>query len=226
MTTAQYNLKADKRVLMGKKVKQLRSQGMTPANISGKIKEPVAITVPTKEFIKIYNDAGETGVVYVTVEGEKSARPTLIETVDYDRMAKKILHVSFRQVDLKEKVTAMVPVELVGELTLTDASVNQMIQEIEVEALPTDFPEAFTIDLAKFTEIGQEITVKQLDYDASKLTLSAEPDDIVVQVQELQQMAEEPAAEAAPAEGAEGEAAATPAEGGEAASAAEEKKEE
>jgi hypothetical protein len=28
---------------------------------------------------------------------------------------KKLLHVSFRQVDLKEKVTAMVPVELVGE---------------------------------------------------------------------------------------------------------------
>lgn len=217
MKNAQYQLKAEKRTLFGKKSKQLRAKGLVPANISGKVKEPVAITVPAKEFHKIYMEAGETAVVYVQVDGDKE-RPTLIDTVDYNPLTRKLIHVSFRQVDLKEKVTAAVPVELTGELTVKDASINQMFQEIEVEALPTDFPEAFTIDLAQFTEIGQEFTVAQLKADSSKLTLSLEPDEILLQVQELQQMAEEPVEEAAPVEGAEG---AAPAEGGEAAPAAE-----
>lgn len=229
MTNEQYQLKAEKRTLFGKKSKQLRAKGQVPANISGKIDKPVAITVAAKEFHKIYMDAGETGVVYIQVDGEKKARPTLIDSVDYDPMTRKALHVAFRQVDLKEKVSAAVPVELIGELTVKDASINQMIQEIEVEALPTDFPEAFEIDLSLFTEIGQEFTVAQLKADPSKLTLDVEPDSILVQVQELQQMAEEPVEEAAPAEGEAAAEGATPAEGGEAPAAegaAEEKKEE
>lgn len=227
MAKAQYNLKAEERTLVGKKSKQLRAKGITPANISGKVEKSLTISVSEKEFNKIYSEAGETGVVYVQLDGEKEKRPTLIDDVHYDAMTRRVLHVSFRQVDLKEKVMAVVPVELVGELAVQEASVNQMIQEIEVEALPTDFPDAFTIDLSTFTEIGQEVTVDQLQYDKSKLTLSLEPEDIVIQIQELQQMAEEPVEEVAPAEGAEG-AEATPAEG-EAKpaeeSAAEEKKE-
>ncbi|MEO8581575.1 MAG: 50S ribosomal protein L25 [Patescibacteria group bacterium] len=203
MTNTQHQLKAEPRTLFGKKSKQLRNKGQVPANISGKIKVPVAITVDAKEFRKIHLDAGETAVVYIQVDGEKEKRPTLIDSVDLDVMSRKPLHVTFRQVDLKEKVTATVPVELTGELAVTDASINQMFQEIEVEALPTDFPEAFTIDLTQFTEIGQEFTVRQLKADSTKLTLSLEPDEILLQVQELQQMDEEPV-EAAPAEGVEG----------------------
>jgi large subunit ribosomal protein L25 len=217
MTNQQYQLQAEKRTLFGKKSKQLRAKGLVPANISGKINQPVAVTVPGKEFHKIYMDAGETGVVYVQVEGEKKARPTLIESVDYDPMTRKPLHVSFRQVDLKEKVTATVPVELVGELSINDASVNQIVQEIEVEALPTDFPEAFEIDLSQFTEIGQEFTVAQLKADPEKLSLALEPDEVLVQIQELQQM-EEVTEEAPVAEGEVAEGAA-PAEGGESAPA-------
>lgn len=191
MTNEQYQLNAQKRILLGKKAKRVRAEGLIPANIFGKVASSIAISVNHKEFSKMYADAGETGVVYLQVEGEKSKRPTLIDSVEYDPMTGKALHVSFRQVDLKQKVTAVVPVELIGELAVQEASVNQMVQEIEVEALPTDFPEAFTIDLTQFTEIGQEFTVKQLSYDASKLTLSIEPDEVLLQVQELQQMAEE-----------------------------------
>ena len=229
MTNAQHELSAKKRTLLGKKAKRLRATGEVAANIFGKVTDSTAITVNAKEFKKVYDEAGDTGVIYVQITEEKNNRPTLVDSVEIDPLSGKVLHVSLRQVNLKEKVSAAVPVELVGELTLQEASANQMVQEIEVEALPTDFPEAFTIDLSQFTEIGQEFTVKQLSYDSSKLSLSLEPDDVLVQIQELQQMAEEPV-EVAPVEGAEG---ATPAEGAEGAAptteagaeSAEEKKE-
>lgn len=207
MTTQQYNLKAVNREIFGKKTKRLRVMGQVPANISGKIKEPVAITVEAKAFSKIYQDAGETAVVYLQVGEEKQTRPTLVDSVEYNPLTKKLVHVSFRQVSLKEKVSAAVPVELIGELSVKDASVNLMHEEIEVEALPTDFPEAFEIDLALFTEIGQEFTVKELKADPEKLTLSLEPDEVLVQIQEVQQMAEEPV-EAPAEEAAESVAAA------------------
>lgn len=229
MTNVQHELKAEKRTLLGKKSKRVRAQGNVPANIFGKVDSSLAISVSAKEFQKIYAEAGETGVVYLFVGDEKKNRPTLIDEVEMDPLTRKVLHVSFRQVDLNEKVSAAVPIETVGELAVQEATIQLMHEEVEVEALPTDFPESFTIDLSQFTEIGQEFFVKQLDYDRTKLELSLEQDELLLQVQEVQQMAEEPVEETPAAEGAEGEAAPAaegekPAEG-EAKPAEEEKKE-
>lgn len=207
MTSTQHQLAAQKREVFGKQTKKLRNAGQIPANISGKVDQPVAITVDAKTFTKVYDEAGETAVIYVSIDGEKSNRPVLVDEVDYHPMLRVITHASLRQVDLKEKVTATVPVELVGELDINDANPLLIVEELEVEALPTDFPEAFEIDLSQFTEIGQEFTLGQLKIDTSKLTVELPEDTVLLQVQEVEQMAE--VVEEAPAEGeaVEGEAA-------------------
>lgn len=191
MTSNQYALTANKRTLTGKKTKQLRAQGLVPANIFGDVKESIAISVDPKAFRKIYAEAGENSVVQLTVDNEKTTRPVLIDELDIDPIRQELRHVTFRQVDLKEPVTAEVSVEVVGELDVLGATIVVVRDVIEVEALPTDLPESFIIDASKFTEIGQEVLAEQLDYDKTKVTLNIEMDEPIVQVQEEQQMVEE-----------------------------------
>lgn len=212
------------RTLAGKKVGVLRRQGLIPANISGNLDKTIPVTVESRKFDKLYEEVGDTGLFYLTVNGEKAERPVLVDDVQLDPISAKVLHVVFRQVDLTEKISAEVPVELVGEVEIKDAMVVVLKDIVEVEALPQDFPEKFEVDVTQFTQIGDMVTYKDLKFDRSKVSLTIEEDQLdepIVMVQEIKEEVE--VVEEVPAEGAEA-AAPAPAEGE--AAPAEEKKAE
>ena len=177
-----------------KKNKQIRREGRIPANVYQAGEESIVLEVDTLKFEKLYNEAGDTSLVYLTVEGIKNALPVMIDEVQYDHMGEPI-HVVFRKVKLTEKISTNVPVELVGEFDVENAVLVLVKDEVEVEALPTDFPENFTIDQSKFTQVGDSITLADLEYDKEKVTLvlgeDENPEEVtVVSVQE--QREEEP----------------------------------
>lgn len=150
-------LKAEKRAILGSKVKKLRRQGIIPANIFGRTVESKAVQVSDVEFSRVYKDAGETNLIWVKVEGEEKERPTLVKALTLDPVTGAKLHIDFHQVNLKEKVTANVPVEIVGEVQMVKDGLAVMdinLHELEVEALPTDIPENITFDVSGLKEIG------------------------------------------------------------------------
>lgn len=203
MFAGDMKLTGKKRTLLGKKVKQLRREGSVPANIFGDVKESQAITLNTREFVKVYKEAGDTSVIALSIDGETKGRPVLVDSVEYHPLHQTVMHVSFRQVNLKEKISAEVPIELINQLEIKEVTPVLLRESIEVEALPNDLPEAFEIDLAKFTEVGQEVTIAQLPYDHSKVEiLEDDLEQVVLQIQEVKQM-EEVVEETPVAEGAE-----------------------
>lgn len=178
------SLKAEKRKVLGRKVKKLRREGILPANIYGKKIKSQAIQVPLAEFNKIFKKVGETGVVELSVNS--SNRPVLINSVQLDPVSDTPIHADFLQVDLKEKVTAGVPVELTGESPAEKqglGTVVQQIDEIEVEALPGDLPEKFEIDLSVLTEVNQQVQVKDLTVDKKKVEVKQDGQQIIVKVE-------------------------------------------
>src|SRR3972149_2385455 len=208
-----YTLSAQKREVVGRKVKNLRSQGLLPANVYGKKVKSQSITVSLKEFEDVFKKAGETSLVSLVLKNGKSEeRAVLISNVQKDTISETPIHIDFRQVDLKEKVTAEGPVELKGESPAEKTSVGTVVQyidEIEVEALPGDLPEKFVVDVSSLAEVDQAIFVKDLEIEKAKVTVKVAPEEIVVKVEPPQKEKEvtPPAAEA-PVEGA------VPAEGG------------
>ena len=190
--------KTQPREVVGKKVSQLRRKGFVPANISGNVDKTLPVVVELAKFDKLYSQVGDTGLFYLSVEGEKKDRPVLITEVQRDPITNAALHVVFRQVDLSEKITAEVPVVVVGEFEMKGVVLATLHDVVEVEALPQDFPEKFEIDAAQFTEIGQMVTFKELHYDHSKVTLMVDEElleDPVVMVQEVKEEVESEATE-------------------------------
>lgn len=202
---AKLNLKVDKRTITGRQVKKLRLEGFLPANIFGHGVDSLSIQVKAKDFASVFGQAGETQVIYLQVETEKDPRPVLVSDIEYDPVSDQPLHVDFHQVNLKEKVTANVPFEIVGESAAVKelgANIITMFSELEVEALPTDLPEKIIADVSHLTTIGDVIKVSDLNVDRTKVELTEDPETVLVTVVEQQ------AEEAAPAAPAETEAAA------------------
>jgi large subunit ribosomal protein L25 len=182
-------LSANKRELLGKQVKTLRSKGVLPGNIYGKGLESVAVSLPEKEFRVISRSAGETGVVYLKIEGEDKDRPVLIHSISKHPITRALIHADLYQVNLREKTTANVPIIMVGENELEkngEALIMQVLNEIEVEALPTDIPHEFQIDITSLLEIGQSIKVSDLNYDREKVEIKMDTEENVLIVQEAQ----------------------------------------
>ncbi len=197
-----YAITAQKRTVTGKKVKQLRKQGVLPAHLYGAGTEPQSLQVDTKDFLSVYTEAGATGLTDLTVEGQ--VHPVLIQNVQHDFVKRTPVHVDFLQVNLKEKLTAMIPVILEGEpQAVTDkiGILMQVTNEVEVEALPTDLPESFTVDVSHLAAIDEQITIADLKAPMG-VVLTGDPTTTIAKITEL--VAAEPEPEPVAAEGEEG----------------------
>lgn len=177
-----YTLQAQKREVTGRQVKKLRRQGQLPATIYGKKVASVSVTVRASDFAKVYEEAGETGLVELTLEGK--LRPVLIHNVQKHPVTSRPLHVEFYQVDLKEKVRTEVPVVVVGESPAVAQKVGvilTLLNEVEVEALPADLPEKITVDVSALSEVDQELRVGDLKVP-SGVSILTEANVVVVKV--------------------------------------------
>lgn len=199
-------LKAEARTISGKQVKKLRREGITPANIYGKSFESVSIQLPIKDFEAIYSKVHETGLVDLTVG--KETYPVLIHNVQRNPISHDAIHVDFYKVNLKEKVKTSIPVIAVGEAEAEKQKVGALMQslnEVEVEALPTELPENIEVSIEHLKEIDDHILVSDLKVPSGVEILTA-PETTVFRITELiSQEAEELEAEeeAAAAEAAE-----------------------
>ncbi len=237
-------LKAKEREILGKKVKYLRREGLIPAHVFGKQVETEHVSVKSADFLKVFKEAGETGLVDLKI-GETKIRPVLIREVQKDPILGTPLHIDFYQVNLSEKTTVAVPIVLIGDepelVHSGEAVIIQPMMEVSVEALPADLPENIEVDITPLKAIDDAITVSELKVP-QEVTILADGEAVVAKLdnavtEEMQQLMEEQAAETAAAaeaaaeetgEAAEGEQAEGEegAEGAEAEEKAEESSEE
>lgn len=211
---------AEKRTVLGKKVKTLRKAGVVPAHVFGHKIKTEHVQVSTSEFHKVFEKVGETGIISLTIGSDQ--RPVLVRSTQVHPATDDLLHIDFYQVNLSEKVKVNVPIEIVGEAPAVGKKIGLLltpVSEIEIEALPADLPENIEVDIAGLSEIGHEIKVKDLKIDRAKIDVLADEELVVAQIGELvtKEMEEleaeveaeqaEAASAEAPVEGAEGEEA-------------------
>jgi large subunit ribosomal protein L25 len=213
------SLKVEKRSILGKKIRKLRREGILPANVYGKEFKSVSVQVPIKDFLSVYGRAHETGLVDLGINSE--IIPVLIHNVQIDPVTQTPLHADFFKVNLKEKITARVPVIAAGEAkAVIDKTglLEQPVSELEVEALPTDLPERIEVNVDKLEKVDDQITVSEVKAPEG-VTIITDASQVIFKIGELvtkEMEAEIAAAEAeaqAAATEAQAEAGAAPAEG-------------
>lgn len=157
------NLKAEKREITGKQVKKLRMEGKLPVGVFGKDVKSESLSVPMKEFMAIYAKVGATGLIELEYGGK--SQHVLVTKLQIHPLSRQPLHAELHAVKLTDKIKANVPIELSGESPAVRDAIGVLLQtlnEVEVEALPTELPEAIVVDAEALSEVGQQIKVSDL----------------------------------------------------------------
>lgn len=153
-----------KRELQGKKVKQLRKQGLVPGVVYGAGMEAAPIQAEAGEVVRVVRAAGKHTPVMLS--GAKK-RIAMIKDIDFDSTKHGVVrHISFHAVKADEPVEAEVPIRLVGEgesvAERAGLIVLQSLDKIEVKALPMDLPSHLEANILELAEAGDRVTVKDI----------------------------------------------------------------
>lgn len=153
-----------KREILGKNLSALRKQGLIPAEFYSHGTENLHLSVPVKEFNKIFKEAGESTIIKLEI-GDKKIN-ALIHDVQKDALTDNVLHIDFYGVRMDEKIRVNIPVIFAGESQAVKEGgvLIKAIHELEVEALPANLPHRAEIDLAKLANIGDSIFVKDINF--------------------------------------------------------------
>lgn len=219
-------LEAKEREERGKKLKGLRKQGLIPAVVYGKKFKSLPVMIDRKTFEKkiLASGAGKNALISLKLAGAKDVS-VITSDIQRNPLNDDILHIDFSYIVMDEAIRTKVPIELTGlpiGVKETGGILIHGLREVEVECLPRDIPDKFTIDVSEL-QIGDSRHVSDL-VTSAKVKLVTNPSEMIANcsppTKEEEVAApiptpEEVAAAAAAAEGvvpAEGEAkAAAPA---------------
>jgi len=177
----------------GGKNKDIRKKGDIPGNIFGLSLDSTMVACPLS-MVKKHKEELESGLFYVVIDSGENI-PVLLEEIQEHPVTHEPLHIVFKRVNLLEKVEVEVPLEMIGECDVPDSNILLVRDNLPIEALPSDIPEKFEIDISALTEIGQSLFVADLSYDKSIITLQLSEEELeapLVLLQELRAAEVEP----------------------------------
>jgi large subunit ribosomal protein L25 len=172
------------REILGKKVKHLRRQGITPVHLFGHGIESLSLQCDTGEVERVLGQAGQTRLISLKLNKEKKPRTVVVREFDRDWRKGQLLHVDFYQVKMEEKIRLEVPVVLSGEAPALKSKANMLDHELgtlTVECLPAKIPASLEVDISSLAEPEQTIRVKDVALDKD-ITVLNDPELVVVKI--------------------------------------------
>jgi large subunit ribosomal protein L25 len=195
-------LKAQPRTTKGTKAaRAMRAEGTLPLVMYGHGEPPEMAALSRHDF----ELALSRGARMLNVEMSGATKPYLIKDVQYDHLDRVPIHLDLARVDLDERVTVWVGIELRGvpKGVAEGGILDQLMPDLEVECKVTDIPNVLS-PLVTELGVGDSLLVKDLNLPEGVIP-TADGNEIVALVRALAEV-EEPAAE----EGVEGAVTAEP----------------
>lgn len=154
-------LEAQVREATGKGVaRKLRSSGLLPAVIYGKVHEPQPLVVDPQD---LKNKLAGNAIFDLNIEGH-GRQTAMVKEIQKDPITGELKHVDFLHISMDEKIIVSVPVILIGDAPgIKEGGVlQQLLREIEVECLPLEIPEGIEVDISNL-EIGNSLSVNDVE---------------------------------------------------------------
>ncbi len=202
-----YVLEAEARTIVGKKVSQLRREGLVPVAVYGPKVEPMNLQIHYRPLQVALMKAGGTNLIDINIDG--SIQTVLAREVQRDVLRGDILHVDFFVVDLTEKIRIDVPIHFVNESPAVATRKGILITGptvLTIETLPSNLLSEIEIDLSGLNDVGDAVHVRDLNL-ASEISIINDPDEMIARISQTSaarseegEELEEGGAESAPGE--------------------------
>lgn len=193
-------LTVEERTVLGKKVKQLRREGLVPGVVYGADFESKAVMAPANLAAKAWHTAGKHHPIELTIG--KTKKLAMIKSAEVDPVKHRLRHLSLHVVKSDEKVETDVPVKVAGEgetpAERAGLVVLQAVETVQIQALPAKLPDFLEVSGEKLAEQGNHVTVADI-LPVDGVEVMTDPEIVVASVYE-------PSALAAANEAAAGDA--------------------
>ena len=142
--------------------RRLRRSGRVPGVLYGGGGDSVGFDADARELRLALASSG--AVLDLSIDGKK-ATPVVLKEAQRDPVRGETVHVDLLRVRLDQAINAVVPLELTG---VDDAPgvkqggvLEQIVRELNVEALPTAIPESIVHDVGEL-QIGEQIALAEV----------------------------------------------------------------
>jgi large subunit ribosomal protein L25 len=193
---------AEVRASRGKnEARRTRRAGQIPAVVYGAYQDPVAIAVNPREILQIVRSStGYNTIFNLAVKGGETT-PVMVVDHQNDPIRNTLLHADLKRIDLTKRIRVAIPVLFAGEpkgVKQQGGHFEIVNRTVEIECLPDDIPEHFTIDMTEVL-IGDSKRASDIPMSGS-MKLTSVPDELLAHVIAMRGEPEAAAtAEAAPA---------------------------
>jgi large subunit ribosomal protein L25 len=180
----QVELQVSKREILGKKVRFLRRQGITPLHLFGRDVESLALQCDTDGLQRVLAQSGHAALVALKIGNEGRRRSAVVREIQRGPRRGELLHVDFYQVRMAEKIKVEVPVVLVGEAPASRPRGNTLLQELNtltVECLPSEIPASVELDISALTDTEQVIRAGDVEV-GEEIAVLNDPELVVVRI--------------------------------------------
>ena len=184
-------IKAEKRIITGKKVKNIRLAGKVPAVIYGGKLKSLPISLDKRDTTNTLNKVSGSTILTIDIEGEEHA--ALVREIQQDYIKGELLHVDFLAVSLKEKLRTNVSISLIGVAPVLEeysALIVSGLDQIEVECFPQDLPEVIEVDVSILEELGAAIYLKDIP-TIENVEFLSDPEDLIAVASAIKEEVEE-----------------------------------
>ena len=177
------NLSLSQRTVTGKKVKQLRKQGILPVHMYGSGIESQSLQAEAGELRRVLPRVGANIPVSVSVDGSDDENICFVREVQRHPVTEDLLHVDFLRVDITQTISAEVPIALIGHAPATQqgGTLLQPLTSLLVEALPMNIPASVEADVSGLDDFEKSIIVSDITV-ADNVTVLTESDEFVARV--------------------------------------------
>ena len=196
-------IKAEKRQeneLGSASARRLLRAGFIPAAINRIKGGSLSLRLNSHEFENMLRHHASNQLL-VTLDVDGQILPALLREIQKDVMDGSVIHADFGEISLTNKLRISIMLRLAGEpegVRTEGGILEQMLRQVEVECLPMDIVENFTVDVSAL-KLGESLSVADLKL-GDQYTIITHGDVSVATIVEM--AAEEVVEAAAPAEGA------------------------
>ncbi len=190
-------LSAEKRAQKGTKkdLSSLRLQSRVPAIVYGEGKPEIMVSVAEKDILAARKKGGINAILHLDVGG--SAETVIIKELQRHPVTERISHADFQRISLSRKITAKVPLRIVGEAPGVKNSggvLQHELRELTLRALPASLPQFVDVDVSGL-DLNKHLAVKDLKISGD-IEILEDPEHMVVHVSvaKVEAAAEAPAA--------------------------------
>ena len=176
-------LSLSQRTVTGKKVKQLRRQGILPVHMYGRGIDSMSLQGVAGDLRRLLPRIGTNIPVSVRVEGNEGENVCFVRDVQRHPVTEDLLHIDFIRVDVTQTISAEVPIALIGSAPATQqgGTLLQPLTSLLVEALPMNIPATVEADVSGLDDFEKSIVVRDIPI-ADNVTVLTDRDEFVARV--------------------------------------------